>query len=271
MKTNDLLSLFNLSKNEQEVYLILNESSWLTVLELSKKTSIKRTTLYRILDSLTQKGLVEVRVDDKTTYYSAGNVANFESMIIEQEKKIESMKAGLKSLTTKLSLLKKPSLLTTSVYFYKGKRGIQSMEWKISEQANTEILIFGANRWNIAVGIEFAEKIRQEYINKNIVVKEIMNQDKFEILDANGEASWTNNKQYILEYFYHRSINKKILDIQTEIIINSDSIFIQSYENDEIVGIELVSPAFTKSLKQLFKMVWNQAEKVDSFGGKDFN
>src|SRR4030042_5027558 len=98
MKLKQTLQNFGLNQNEQEVYLLLTKDGWITALELSRKSSLKRTTLYRILESLLQKGLVETQIGDKTTQYNAADPKQFESLVIEQENKVKKLRDSLSEL-----------------------------------------------------------------------------------------------------------------------------------------------------------------------------
>ena len=62
MKIQEALGKFGLSENEQEVYLLLLKRGWSTALQLARAGKVKRTTLYRVLETLAQKGLVETQL-----------------------------------------------------------------------------------------------------------------------------------------------------------------------------------------------------------------
>lgn len=269
MKIQQLLSVFNLSDKEQQVYLLLSQHEWLTVLIMAKRCSIKRTTLYRIIESLIHKGLVEIQVDDKTTYYRAADPKNFESLVLEQESKANQMRINLGLLQSQLSLMKTADQSSTSVRFYRGKRGIQAMEWKMCETPNTETLIFGNSQWDKIVGREFAEKIRQEQLRKKIIVKEVINPSNTEPIPKDGIVPWTNVTQFVKKLFNHRVIEKKTLNITNEVMIGSETVSLYSFQRDEIVGIEIKNSNFAQQMKQLFYLAWKKAKVIDSFGGKN--
>src|SRR3989344_4273128 len=87
------LEQFGFSLSESQVYLTLLECGWVTVLDLSRKITIKRPTLYRIIEELVRKGMIEVKIGDKTTYYTASNPDQLTSIIIEKEQKLADIKA----------------------------------------------------------------------------------------------------------------------------------------------------------------------------------
>ena len=118
MDLHQSLKLFGLNEKEQEVYLLLIKHDWITALELSRHSSIKRTTVYRILESLTKRGLAEVQIGDKTTHYNAADPKQFESLVLEKEKKAKQLRNSLNDLQQFFQPLMSSNIRDTSVRFY---------------------------------------------------------------------------------------------------------------------------------------------------------
>lgn len=273
MDLKKALKIFGLNEKEQEIYLLLAKHGWITALELSRRSPIKRTTLYRILESLTKKGLVEVQIGDKTTHYNAADPQQFESLIIEQEKKTKKLKQSLDDIQSQLKAISAIKPQETSIRFYKGKRGLKQMEWKMCQKENTQILLYESTQWWEALDKEFAEEIRVEQMKKNITIREIFNIENIKIIGkipADGTTPWTDNKEFVLNHYRHRAIPKKSLDLTQDLLIFNDVIHLHSYRENDLFGIEIISSDYAAMLKQQFEMAWNQAKTIDKFGGKDF-
>lgn len=271
MNIKKSLKLFGLENKEQETYLLLLKIGWCTTLELSRKSPIKRTTLYRILESLSRKGLVEVKVDDKTTYYTAADPIQFETIVLEQEKKAQQLRRALKDIQPSLKLISSLGSQETSVLFYRGTRGLKQLEWKKLRKPNSFIYIFDAgDLWLRNLGREFAEKIREETVKMNIRVFEIDNKETVEPIPKDGHPTWTDNLEYIRNHFQNRVIPSELMKITQDIYIIEDAVHIHGYRENDIMGIEIQSPDFSLMLQQLFKNLWNQAKAFDNFGGKNF-
>lgn len=271
MDIKSSLSIFGLNEKEQEVYLLLAKHGWITALELSRHSPIKRTTLYRILESLTTKGLVEVQIGDKTTHYNAADPKQFESLVIEQEKKTKDLRNTLQNLQESLKVISSVKPNETSVRFYRGTRGLKQMEWKRCEKQDVAIFIFDAGSlWLKYLGRDFAETIREEIVKKNIHIFEIANKERSEPIPENGHPSWSDNTVYVLNHFRGRVVPAKQFEITQDIYILSDAIHIHGYRENDIMGIEIMSVDFAKLMQQIFKFLWNQAEIFDKFGGENF-
>lgn len=258
---SDQLALFGLSDKEQTIFLILVKHQWQTVLQLARLSTIKRSSIYRILESLEQKGLIEVQVDHKTTYYQASSPQSFESLAIHDAQRIKQMQAALPDLHLQLQLLAKIQPHSqTAVHFYRGIHGIRTLEWRTCAYPNSEMLIFGTNQWSNVMGFDFAERIRQERVEKNIHLRELLNPKTLTKESING--TWTNNLIFLQQHYHGRLIEPQILSITTEIIILPDSLTIFSFQANEMVGIELESAMLANMLKQFFEMIWGQAKEL---------
>ena len=70
-KTTVKTFLKSLGFNSEQalVYLCLLENGAQTVLELNKKTNVKRTQVYRIIEDLLKKGVLKQILDEHKTYF----------------------------------------------------------------------------------------------------------------------------------------------------------------------------------------------------------
>lgn len=268
MNVKQALSVFNLEEKEQEVFLVLSRFQWVTALELSKHTEISRTTLYRILEKLIKKGLIQVQIGDETTRYNTSAADSFTSLILEEKKKIELQEQAFKFLNIFMNNQQQSSNKTI-VRFYEGVRGIKQLEWKKTQIPNSEILDFGSNSWWDIVGNDFAEEMRSRIVEQNITVKEIVNTEHFEPITSN-ETSWTKNTTFLHSHFYQRAIDKAKLHISSDILIINDAIHLQSYSENDVMGIEIINTNYVQMLTQWFMLLWNDAKILDNFGGEDF-
>ena len=260
----NILEEFGLNKNEVKIYEALSQHQWKTALEISRLTNIKRTSLYRNLEDLLKEGLIRQQVDDKTTYFNIANPNQFKKLVNEARGRAESLSNAFADLLQ--SIPEEPTdKASTTVRFHRGQRALEGMEWQMTRIPNSQLLIFGCDQWAGALGKDFAEQIREEMVKNNILSRELLNEDQAESIPESGKVSWTNNTTYVKEYFQHRVISKDILDIQNEIYILPSYVYFHSFQNQEYVGIEIISQSYTNLMKQLFELTWNQAKSIDSF------
>jgi len=266
MNLEETLTLFNLNDKEKKVYLLLAKSGWDTVLSLSRKSNIKRTTLYNILDSLIDKGFVDIKIEEKTTYYNVASIEKIQLQIEKQKSTLSKMQDGLQILSSNLAMLTNSNNPKIAVHFYRGISGVESVEWKTANEKNTETLILSNIQWRKKTGLEFTEKIRQIRLENNATIKEILNPSTFEKIPKILEVSWTKNKDYLNKIYRHRQIDTNILNISNETLICKDSIYFYSFDNDETIVVEITNRGYANMFRNLFMLAWNQAKIKDDFG-----
>lgn len=256
IKIQSLLEQFGLTEKESEVYQQLHKKPWLTVVELATTIDIPRPTLYRILEDLKKQGLVETNVDHKTTYYAVAPLEALQSKILESEEKTKKLKEAFKQLHILLPVSVFTNQSETKISFYRGRNGIQSLEWEQSQLKNEEMLVFGHDIWWKYVGSEFAEEVREERVKNNIKTREILNPES-----KPPTENWTRNQVYKKQYYQVRFIDRKTLPINNEIMMYASAIYILSLNENEVIGIKLQSPSLAKLFRALFEIMWKEAKK----------
>ncbi len=112
-----------LNDKESAVYLALLSVDNDSVVDLSKKTNINRTTIYPILESLMNKGLVsEVKVDKKVRF-AAESPERLLTFVDKQKLMFEERSERVKDLIPKLRTVQRESGERPVVKIYEGKEG----------------------------------------------------------------------------------------------------------------------------------------------------
>ena len=265
MSIQDHLQVFGLSQQERNVYMLLVQSGWSTVVQLAKNCPIKRPTLYRILESLIHTGLVVTRVGEKTTYYRITSAESFESLILESETKTRQMRESMETIKRYTENLSNVTLTETSVLYYKGIRGLKQMEWIIrGRKPYSEVLVFDSLKWNDVLGSDFTEELRQLNVDRNVYLRSLSNSE--DPIRPDGTTSWTTNKKYTLKYYRHRLIDRNILNIQQDIFVTSDSIVFYGVKPGDEVAIHIANAEYAAMMRQLFEYMWDKAKVIDHLG-----
>ncbi len=265
---NVALKTFGLDEKEREVYLLLLKNNWITALQLSRLTAIKRPTLYRVLEELSKKGLIETQVDDKTTHYSASDPKQFETLIFDQKKRTQDMQDVFSKLQNQLAFISLPKSKETAVHFYRGIKGLQYMELKKANAKNSDVLIIDTEQWTQFLGNEFAENIRNRIVENYVNIRELQNPINTKKINSDRTVGWTKNKEYLFKYYQHREISEKIINITQDLYIFNDTIHMHGYRENDLMGIEIINHDYAQMFRQLFEFLWSQARIVDKFGGK---
>ena len=112
-----------LSDKEASVYLILLQVDSMTVLEMSKKTKINRTTIYPVIESLEKKGLVSGVVNKKNEYM-AESPERLETYVDRQKILLEENANKLKDIIPQLKSIQREMGERPLIQYYEGMEGI---------------------------------------------------------------------------------------------------------------------------------------------------
>lgn len=98
MKTNKLfttLTNLGLTEKEAKVYLANLALGPTTILQITRGAELKRTTVYSIIESLKQKGLINIEARGFKKLFVAENPERLESILEEKNNKIKKFFAGI--------------------------------------------------------------------------------------------------------------------------------------------------------------------------------
>src|SRR3989344_2721593 len=96
------LKTLDLTEEEINVYINSLETGASTVLEFAQNTGIPRTTVYLLVDSLIEKGLMNLQIEGKKKRYLP---ASPQELILLAQRKQEQYKQTAKALESDLSQL----------------------------------------------------------------------------------------------------------------------------------------------------------------------
>lgn len=115
-----------LNDKESAVYLALLSVDNDSVIDLAKKTNINRTTIYPILESLMNKGLVTESKLDKKVRFSAEAPERLATFVERQKVLFEEKSERVKDLIPRLKTVQRESGEKPIVKVYEGKSGALS-------------------------------------------------------------------------------------------------------------------------------------------------
>lgn len=236
------LSEFGLNEKEVSVYLAALELGETNIQRLSKKSGVKRTTVYDIISSLKEKGLISEATKNKRAVYYAEDPRTLEKSMEEKMEKLKSIMPELLSITNLID--KKPK-----IRYFEGDEGIKEVYKDTLNYPNQELLAWAPEE---AV-TNFDEAFFDDYylpqrIKKNIWVRGISN-DKPRIKKyiALNEKQLRKTKITPKESFF---------DLEVEInLYAKNKIAIMSFE--EKIGLIIESQKIYNTLKSIFEMNWN--------------
>ena len=241
------LEQFGLKANEAKVFLSLLKLSEASPNRIAEEAGIERTTVYKILDILSDKGLVSKNIKGKRlTYVSKGSKA-IEGLLSRQK----SILSGIMPL---LLALENTDSVKPRVEFYDNIEAIKAVynrslcsEEKIrrdfiSIQGITDLL-----------GQRFIQNHTNLRVKKNISVKAIRSYDDKQ---SELEKDWllkSTNTETMREVKYLKNISFE----STIVLFDQTVLIISAGKNPFALVIE--STDLSKTVKVLFDIAWEKA------------
>lgn len=248
------LESFGLDEIEVNIYLFLLKNGSRTPLDLSRETNINRSKIYRYLDRLKDKKLIEESKTSRGLTLKASDPKNLELSIHEQEYKIQRQKELFPEIINELSSLPNHLQNKFEIKHYDGPEGLKQMMWN-HLAANKEILLYGYQTRNEIVGTSFADKVREEQVRRKITLYEI--EEDIDPGNFTGKFTYTKVSGWE-KYYVPRYVDPKILKIRQYTAIFNDTVSIMNWESDQKVGVEIINSVYASMQKQLFWSVWEK-------------
>ena len=123
-KIKEELKAIGLKEKDIEVYLALLTLGKGTISDISRKSGIKRTSVYQHLNVFLEKNLASKTVVKKRVFYRAENPKKMISLLEREKQDVENKKTRIEKIIPELNSLYSSSFNKPNIVFYEGKEGI---------------------------------------------------------------------------------------------------------------------------------------------------
>ena len=240
MLAKDLEKL-GLDEKESRVYLALLELGEGNVQHIAKKSGVKRTTVYDVIESLKEKGLLSLIARKKKTLYLAEDPRTIEQKLDEKKQTFQRILPELLSVANALD--KKPR-----IRFFEGIEGIKEVYKDALKYSDQEMLAWVSP----AVAENFDLKFLDEYylpkrVEKKIWVRAIAPDEPF-------AQKYKGLDQKSLRQT--RLVPASQFPFAVEInLYGKNKIAVMSFS--EKIGLIIESQKIYTTLKSIFELNWN--------------
>jgi sugar-specific transcriptional regulator TrmB len=237
-----------LNDKEATVYLALLSVEHASVLDLAKKTKIKRPTVYIVLDALAKKGLVSETTFGKKTHYYAEPPERLETFVEKRKIALEESQKTLKDVIPQLKSVQRESGEKPIVKYFEGREGIISMLEELfagvpNEKDGETYLVYPKDQLDDLFTTQEREKYRSIRISRNIKSKVLYTSEKGErASDTTGDRIKIDSSKY---------------PISCDISIYEDKVRI-SILGKKMSGIFIRNKDFAETLRSLFKLSFDK-------------
>jgi sugar-specific transcriptional regulator TrmB len=182
-KITKFLTDIGLSEKEVLVYLALLPVDGSSVIELSKATSINRTTLYPILEDLVQKRLIVEVKQGKKTVFQAEPPERIETFVQNRKAQLEEQEKVLSDIIPQMRGFVRQTGEKPIVKVYDGREGIlNAMDdyYEAIDLENDAYLVYSRDLIESTFSLKELEKIKQKRLNKKIISNVIYSKESGE-------------------------------------------------------------------------------------------
>lgn len=240
MNTTSQLKSIGLNHSEITVYLYLLENGISTPPIVSRGTKIARTNCYNVLQSLTEKGLIEEqKVRNKKSYLASDP----ESLLRNWQKKKEAIEKIIPDLRGLYTTQKnKPK-----IRFYEEKKQVKEI-YENSLQAE-EILAIGSTDQMSILFPDFVNYYFLELKRRQIIF--------YDILTNKSKKIAEDSKNLLRGIYDYKLLPLDYKDPPTDILIWENNIALITLR-EPIFGTVLTNQLLAQTFKTLFKLIWTR-------------
>ncbi len=253
------LKPLGITDRQFKIYSVLAEYGKLSVVQIAKYTGYSRPAIYRAIEQLKKKQLVDSISDGKRTIFAAGDPKILNQILNNKEEKLVKTRNILPDIINDIEKSKEKHQKESYVTFLHGIEGIKQVLWNTTKtQNNGEIFGYGYLSLYEIVGEKFSDLLHREYQNKNHNLYELTNQFETEI-------KWTKLTDYYLQKYKEKYIPKDIFPIEFDEYIYEDVVAFYHYKNGEYFGIEIHNAEIAKLQRNLYWEIWEKGEDMKPF------
>lgn len=247
MEIEKILENLGLSDKEAKVYLTLLKAGTISAYGVAVRSELKRPTVYFILDSLVKRGIVYLIPKTKKKVYRA---TPLEKLVQVAEEKIEKIKERL----PEIQALAQNQTEKPQVLYFEGVGGVKELlNYRIKEMKGKETVGFFAKETGDTLKLfdnfdEYNHKLKELGVTARGIAPDDPTIKHFRKVD----------KEYGREIITLPR-NKYSSNIAIEIC--KDLNFIKIYDFENLQALIIENQPITKTLGQVFELVWDSLRK----------
>ncbi len=237
------LTPFGLNEKENVVYLALLELGEASISAIVNKSGVKRTTVYAVLRSLHECGLVSFFTKHKRTLYLAEDPRTLRKILSDKERKLEAVMPELLSLTN--ALTHKPV-----IRFFEGIKGIEQVYEDTLRFPDQEMVAWVTDEALKSLDNDFLYGYLPRRVAQKIWVRVLAPESPLIKNYVADDKKWLRQT---------RTVSKEHFPFGVEIdLYGRRNIAIMSFR--EQFGIVIESEEIYRTLRSIFEMGWRLAE-----------
>jgi len=254
MDIKSSLEQIGLRRRQIDLYLTLLQMGEATVQEIARKTKIKRTTVYSILDGLIAKGLAVFIDKGQHRFYYAENPKKVLIYFKDQKQNLENSEKKFTEILPELASLYNISATKPKIRFYEGVEGLkQVFEETLLLKSGEEILA-------IATAALIHEVLGDEWV-KNYLARRVAGKIHQRAIVEDSPWGREHQKNDRKENRLTRLVPKEKFPFSNEINIFGNKVMIASFKDQ--IGVIIESADVARTQRAIFELAWLGVAQFD--------
>ncbi len=236
----DILKNIGLDTHEAKVYLAALSLGNTTVLQLSRVTDIKRTTLYGTIEALKKKGLMKIETHGFKKFFVAENP---ERLSVVLEEKVKEFKKNLPAL----DVLYSPKNAENVIAYHEGLQSVKSVYEDLLKSArpkDTYFVIGNDDQW-FKLDPKFFEHFTNRRAKKKLDLKIILQDTKIA----------REHKKFERNFGEKIKLLPRNKSIDLNMVVTPDTLVLHQL-NSPIHALTIKTKSIINFHKNLFEILW---------------
>jgi sugar-specific transcriptional regulator TrmB len=244
----DFLTNLGLSPEESKICLVLINDGPQTMLQLSKKSGINRTTAYRICEHLEQTGIVNLI---KSTNSTKASIASFEDIKRIVTNKLYKAKQ-LQTLLSEIQMhLSNTTIIEHQFIQIIDQTQLQEALINITKESHT-LLTFKTKNWEDLLGLDLSLKFFENILKQQTILKEIYTPKLLTQISMSPKIKYYYS--HFKKHFQSKMVNSKYTNFTHQTIILKTSIIVFYPDENKILEVKI--PELANLQKNFFYSLW---------------
>lgn len=244
------LTDIGLSEQEIAIYSTLLKDGDMSAKEIADHTDIQRTYVYRILDDLIEKGIVEKGKVGKKTVFTGSHPSHIQSYIRSRQQELRQAELSFEAILPQMSSEFVLNNNRPGIHVYEGEEEFKKV---LYHSLKTEQTIYTfVDREQVDKHPELSE-INAAYVKERIKRKI----SKKMIMTDTPSARESKKKVAKDPYTEIRLISKKEYPFSIGVEIYDTSTSFLTYSEDSMLSVLVEHPGITEFQRTQFEFFWN--------------
>jgi|GEM_PF-6689248 len=242
------LHSFNLDEKETLIYKVCLQYGAQSAGQLAHNTGIKRPSVYVILDRLIDKGFIQEDLGENTKLFRATSPREVLTLLQNQEDLFKRQVSQWEEIIPELEAIQKKEFQAPRVKFFRGE---DSMARTYEEALESPV-------WSGIVNPTNVTDYFEEYFWK---IAETLSQPGKDSRDIVVDCALGREykERYENDYLKIKLISPE-RQIMSDTIILKDKFFLMSFEEHEMLALDVESPAIVHSQQLMFDALWSSLD-----------